>query len=187
MRTMWIGLGVVLAVVVIIAIVGISGYNKAIRLEQETQAAWAQVDNQLKRRFDLIPNLVETVKGYAAHEKGLFDDIAQARTKYFQAGNVGDKAQAATQLEGLVSRLLLLQEQYPTLKANESFLKLQDQLEGTENRIAVERNRYNEAVKAQNTYARGFPGSFFCNMAGVGEAQYFEVAESEKTTPKVSF
>jgi LemA protein len=141
----------------------------------------------LKRRYDLIPNLVETVKGYAKHERELFENIANARTKYFQANTVQDKIQASQQIEGLLSRLLVLRETYPQLKANESFLKLQDSLEGTENRIAVERMRYNDAVKVLNTYRRSVFGRFFASLAGVNEAKYYEVPEAEKEAPKVKF
>ncbi len=164
-----------------------SGYDNVIAMDENVKGSWAQVENQLKRRYDLIPNLVETVKGYAAHEKELFEHIADARTKYFQANTVKDKIQASTQLEGVLSRLLLLQENYPQLKANESFLKLQDSLEGTENRIAVERKRYNDAVQMLNTYIRTFFGRFFAAFAGVSSAEYYEIPEGEKEAPKVKF
>jgi len=166
---------------------GIAQYNKVITMDEQVKAQWAQVENQLKRRYDLIPNLVETVKGYAKHEKELFENIAEARTKYFQAKTVGAKIQASRGLEGVLSRLLLLKEAYPELKANESFLKLQDSLEGTENRIAVERKRYNDAVRALNTYRRTVFGRFFASLAGVGEAEYYEIPTAEKATPKVKF
>ena len=179
---------IVLGVVILIGLLVVwGGYNKAIRLDEAVQEQWAQVETVLVRRFDLIPNLVQTVKGYATHEKELFEHIADARTKYFQAGSIPQKAQAASLLQGGLSRLLLLREQYPQLKANESFLKLQDQLEGTENRIAVARKRYNESVRAVNTYARSFFGRNFCSMAGVEKAEYFEATEQQKETPKVTF
>ncbi len=164
-----------------------SGYDNVIAMDENVRASWAQVENQLKRRYDLIPNLVETVKGYAAHEKELFENIAKARTQYFNARTVKDKIKASNQLEGVLSRLLLLREAYPQLKANESFLKLQDSLEGTENRIAVERKRYNEAVQRLNTYIRTFFGRFFAAIAGVSSAEYYEVPEAEKEAPKVKF
>lgn len=166
---------------------GIGAYNKAIAMDEGVKAQWAQVDNQLKRRYDLIPNLVETVKGYATHERELFENIAQARTKYFQSNTVEDKIQASRALEGTLSRLLLLQEAYPQLKANESFLKLQDSLEGTENRISVERKRYNDTVLTLNTYRRTVFGRIISGIAGIGEARYYEVPEGEKETPKVKF
>jgi LemA protein len=182
---------VVLAIVALIAIVvftwGMGQYNQAVAMDEQVKSQWAQVENQLKRRYDLIPNLVETVKGYATHEKELFENIANARTKYFQATTVKDKIQSSQQLEGVLSRLLMLQESFPQLKANESFLKLQDSLEGTENRIAVERKRYNDDVRALNTYRRTVFGRFFASLAGVNEAQYYEVPQAEKEAPKVKF
>ncbi len=164
-----------------------SGYDNVIAMDENIKGSWAQVENQLKRRYDLIPNLIETVKGYASHEKELFENIANARTKYFQANTVNDKVKASNQLEGVLSRLLLLREAYPQLKANQSFLKLQDSLEGTENRIAVERKRYNEAVQILNTYIRTFFGRFFASFAGVSSAEYYEVPEGEQATPQVKF
>ncbi len=188
------GLKITLIVVGVILLIGLmtfswlrKGYDNVIAMDENVKASWAQVENQLKRRYDLIPNLVETVKGYASHEKELFENIANARTKYFQAGSVKDKVQASNQLEGFLSRLLVLRETYPDLKANESFLKLQDSLEGTENRIAVERKRYNEAVQILNTYIRTFFGRFFAGFAGVSSAEYYEIPEAEKEAPKVKF
>jgi len=165
----------------------ISGYNTVISMDENVKGKWAQVENQLKRRYDLIPNLVETVKGYAKHEKELFENIAQARTQYFQAKGIKEKVAGANRLEGVLSRLLLLQERYPDLKANQSFLKLQDSLEGTENRIAVERKRYNDAVQILNTYIRTFFGRFFAAFANVSKAEYYEIPEGEKAVPKVKF
>ena len=184
----------ILIIVGVVVLVGfmafgkiIANYNRVIAMDEDVKGKWAQVENQLKRRYDLIPNLVETVKGYAKHEKELFENIAQARTLYFQAKDVKGKVKASNQLEGVLSRLLLLQERYPVLKANESFLKLQDSLEGTENRIAVERKRYNESVQTLNTYTRTFFGRFYAMIAGVSSATYYEVPEAEKAVPKVKF
>ncbi len=180
-----------LAVIAVIAIGivfwGVGEYNKIISMDEQVKSQWAQVDNQLKRRYDLIPNLVETVKGYAKQEREIFEHIADARTKYFQASTPQGKIQASQQLEGVLSRLLLLQESYPQLKSNENFLKLQDSLEGTENRIAVERKRYNDEVRALNSYRRSFMGRFIAAFANVGEAQYYEVPQAEKEAPKVKF
>ena len=182
---------IILAVIVLIAgamiMWGVGQYNRDVAMDEQVKSQWAQVENQLKRRYDLIPNLVETVKGYAKHEKEVFENIANARTKYFQAQTVKDKIQSSQQLEGALSRLLLLQENFPQLKANESFLKLQDSLEGTENRISVERKRYNDDVRTLNTYRRTVFGTFIASLAGVGEAQYYEVPQAEKETPKVKF
>jgi LemA protein len=165
----------------------INGYDTAIKMDEAVKEKWAQVDTQLKRRYDLIPNLVETVKGYAKHERELFKHIADARTKYFQANSVREKIAASTALEGVLSRLLLLQERYPELRANESFLKLQDSLEGTENRIAVARKRYNDAVRDLNTFRRTFFGRFFATLAGIAGAEYYEIPEAEKEVPRVRF
>lgn len=182
---------VVLAVLLLVAVIGISwflgNYNKVVAMDENIQGKWAQVENQLKRRYDLIPNLVETVKGYAKHESELFDRIARYRTEYFNAKGPAAKIKASNQLETVLSRLLVLRETYPDLKANQSFLKLQDSLEGTENRIAVERKRYNEAVQTLNTYTRTFFGRFFATVAGVEKAQYYEIPEGEAQAPKVSF
>ena len=182
---------IVLAVIAGIALLtifwGVGQYNHVVAMDEQVKSQWAQVENQLKRRYDLIPNLVETVKGYAKHEKELFENIANARTKYFQANTVKDKIQASQQLEGVLSRLLMLQESFPQLKANESFLKLQDSLEGTENRIAVERKRYNDDVRTLNTYRRSVFGRFIAAIANVNEAQYYEIPQAEKEAPKVKF
>ena len=180
-------LGVILLFALLVGGKLISGYNTVISMDENVKGKWAQVENQLKRRYDLIPNLIETVKGYAKHEKELFENIAEARTKYFQANSVKDKVAGANRLEGVLSRLLLLQERYPDLKANQSFLKLQDSLEGTENRIAVERKRYNDAVQILNTYIRTFFGRFFASFASVSKAEYYEIPEGEKAVPKVKF
>jgi LemA protein len=164
-----------------------SGYNRAIAMDETVKNSWSQVENQLQRRYDLIPNLVNTVKGTAAQEQTVFLGIANARKAYFQADNVAEKAKAATQVESALSRLLLLQESYPALKSNEAFLKLQDQLEGTENRLSVERKNYNDAVRALNTMVRQFPGTIYARLAGVKEAEYFQIDKEAKTAPKVDF
>ncbi len=188
-------LAVVVIAVAVLIVLGLAfvafyipGYNQAIQLDQAANQAWADVDAQLQRRLDLIPNLVATVQGYATHEKEIFENIAQARTKYFQADNIAGKIQASNELTGLLSRLLVLQEQYPQLKANQNFLALQDQLEGTENRIAVARTRYNQAANALNTYVNSYFGSFFAKRAGVRPKPYFETTEAARTAPpKVDF
>ena len=187
LKTILIIVGVVLLVGILVIGRLIGGYNTVIAMDENVKGKWAQVENQLKRRYDLIPNLIETVKGYAKHEKELFENIAEARTKYFQAKTVKDKVESSNRLEGVLSRLLFLQERYPVLKANQSFLKLQDSLEGTENRISVERKRYNESVQILNTYIRTFFGRFFAILASVSKAEYYEIPESEKAVPKVTF
>lgn len=180
----------IIIAVVVVFILGrwyISGYNRVVTLEESVKGAWAQVDNQLKRRYDLIPNLVETVKGYAAHEKETFEAIAKSRQAYMGAKTIKAKIDASKGLESFLGRLLAIREAYPELKANENFLKLQDSLEGSENRIAVERMRYNESVKTLNTYIKTFFGRFFAGRVGVEKAEYFEIAEEETVVPKVKF
>jgi LemA protein len=188
----WVMLLVILGVILVVGlgVLGwyIGGYNKAVRLEEAAKTGWSDIDATLQRRFDLVDNLVETVKGYATHEKELFENIAKSREKYFQAGTLAGKAEASTELGGFLSRLLMLQENYPQLKANENFRDLQAQLEGTENRINVARQRYNEAAKQLNSYTREFFGSFFCKRANVKPVEYFEATEQAKTeVPKVEF
>ncbi|MGO9147244.1 MAG: LemA family protein [Desulfomonilia bacterium] len=185
-KTAQVIIGIVV-ILILIAGFSISGFNKARRMNEAVTAQWAQVENQLKRRFDLIPNLVETVKGFATQEKTIFLGIAEARKAYFSAQDVAGKAKAAGDVEQALSRLLLLQERYPELKSNENFMKLQDSLEGTENRISVERKRYNDLVRELNSSVKTFPGIFFASLAGVKEAQYFNVPEKEKQTPQVKF
>lgn len=180
-------IGILIFSIVILIVWGIGQYNRVIAMDEQVKAQWAQVENQLKRRYDLIPNLVETVKGYAKHEREIFDNIAEARTKYFQSNTTKEKIEASRELEGALSRLLLLREAYPELKANENFLKLQDSLEGTENRISVERKRYNEAVQRLNTYRRTVFGRIFASIANVNEAPYYEISLEEKEVPKVGF
>ena len=187
MKKALVVVGIIIGFIVIVGGYAISQYNRSISLNEAVKAQWAQVETQLKRRFDLIPNLIETVKGYAAYEKGVFESLANARKSYFSAQSVNDKAKAAGDFEGAISRLLMLQERYPELKANESFLKLQDSLEGTENRISVERKRYNDAVQALNYYVESFMGRIFAGWAGVKEAQYFDIPEAEKAVPQVKF
>lgn len=164
------------------------GYNKAVNLEQGAEKTWADIDAALQRRLDLIPNLVNTVKGYAEHEKELFENIAKSREKYFQADSRAGKIEASNQLTGFLSRLLMLQERYPDLKANQNFLDLQVALEGTENRINVARTRYNEAARLLNSYTKQVFGSYFCKKASVEPVEYFQATEQAKTeVPTVEF
>lgn len=187
-----IWIGVVIAVVVI-GVIGFSwyigGYNRAVALDENVKSAWSQVENQLQRRNDLIPNLVNTVKGFAAQEKDIFTEVARLRSQWGEAKTVSDKIEQSNAMTGALSRLLVVAENYPQLKSNENFLTLQSQLEGTENRIAVERMRYNQGVQAFNQFQRSFFGRFFTNAAGVTEpAVYFEATEEAKTTvPQVQF
>lgn len=187
-------IAIIIGFVVILIVVGVlaggciySGYTRAVNLDEQVKAQWAQVENQLQRRYDLIPNVVETVKGVAGQEQKVFLGIAEARKAYFQANSVPEKARAAGVMESALSRLLVLQETYPQLRSNESFLKLQDQIEGTENRLAVERMRYNEIARELNQFTRSPLGGFYSRLAGVQRAEYFEVGEEAKQAPKVNF
>lgn len=177
---------VVLGVVLVLWYV--RGYNKAVQLDENVTQAWADVEAQIQRRFDLVPQLVETVKGVVQQEQAVFGKIAEARTRYMNAENPEGKMAASNMLSGLLPNLLALREAYPELRSNESFLSLQDQLEGTENRISVARTRYNEAVQALNTYTRSVFGSYFSRKAGVEPREPFEATEAAQTeVPEVNF
>jgi LemA protein len=156
-------------------------------MDEGVKAAWAQVENQLQRRYDLIPNYVETVKGYAAHEKEVFVTVTEARSKVAGAGTINEKIQANNALSSALSRLLLVVERYPELKANTNFIRLQDELAGTENRIAVERRRFNETVRVYNTKIRTFPTNIIAGMFGFEKAAFFEVPKERQEAPKVKF
>jgi LemA protein len=162
--------------------------NTLVTKDQGVKAAWSQVDIVLQRRADLIPNLVETVKGYAQQEVTVFGDIAKARSALLSAGTPSDKIAANGQLDGALGRLLLIVENYPQLKSNENFLRLQDELAGTENRIAVERKRYNDTLQDYNTYLLKFPTNVIAGFAGYkANEAYFQAAEGSRQTPKVDF
>jgi LemA protein len=163
------------------------GYNKFTTEEEGIKAQWAQVQNQLQRRNDLIPNLVETVKGYAAHESGVFKDVADARSRLLAAKSPEETIQAANQQTSALGRLLAIAENYPQLKANEQFNQLMYELSGTENRLAVERMRYNEKVQQYNTHRRKFPSNVTAKMFGFKEYAYWEVPPEARTVPKVDF
>ncbi|MBN1363413.1 MAG: LemA family protein [Syntrophaceae bacterium] len=182
---------IVLAVVAVLIIVFYrffaGNYNKFVGLDQAVKSSWAQVENQLQRRFDLIPNLVETVKGYAKQEKDVMVEVTNARAKVGGATTVPDKIAANNELSGALSRLLLVVEKYPDLKSNQNFMHLQDELAGTENRIAVERMRYNEAVKIYNQTIKSFPANLLAGMFGFKEGTFFEAPKGAKEAPKVQF
>ncbi len=166
----------------------INGYNKVAILDEGVKAAWKQVDVQLQRRMDLIPNLVKTVQGYAAYEKGVFENVTAARSRWQGAQTIDDKVKAASAMDSAIARLLMVVENYPTLKASENFKALQDQLEGTENRIAVERMRYNQSVQTFNSYIRTFFGAIFAKSRGLDKpAVYFEGAKGSEKVPEVKF
>ena len=162
-------------------------YNTFVSQEQAIKAQWAQVENQLQRRNDLIPNLVESVKGYAAHEEGVFKEIADARSKLLAAKSPEESIQAANQQSSALGRLLAVAENYPQLRANEQFNRLMDELSGTENRIAVERMRYNERVQAYETSRRQFPANLTARAFGFKEHPFFEAPAEAKQVPKVNF
>ena len=162
-------------------------YNRFVGQEEAIKAQWAQVENQLQRRNDLIPNLVETVKGYASHEEGVFKDIADSRARLLAAKSPDEAIAAANQQTSALGRLLAIVENYPNLKANEQFNRLMDELSGTENRIAVERMRYNERVQEYNTQRRKFPSNVTAKMFGFKEYPFFQAPPEAKQVPKVNF
>ena len=162
-------------------------YNRFVGQEEAIKAQWAQVENQLQRRNDLIPNLVETVKGYASHEEGVFKDIADSRAKLVAAKSPDEAITAANQQTSALGRLLAIVENYPNLKANEQFNRLMDELSGTENRIAVERMRYNERVQEYDTARRQFPANLTAKMFGFKEYPFFQAPPEAKQVPKVNF
>lgn len=175
--------------VVTLASVPLGGcsYNRFVDQEESIKAQWAQVDNQLQRRNDLIPNLVETVKGYAQHEEDVFKDIADARSRLLAARSPEETMQAANLQSGALGRLLAVVESYPQLRANEQFNRLMDELSGTENRIATERMRYNERVQAYNTSRRQFPSNVTASLFGFKEYPFFEAPAEAKQVPRVNF
>jgi len=180
-----------LGLVVFIFISSIIGaYNNLQMLDESVTSNWAQVENQLQRRSDLIPNLVNTVKGYAGHEKSIFVDVAEARAKLsgaVQNKDVKGVAQANTQFNGALSRLLAISENYPQLKANENFIALQDEIAGTENRLAVARKDYNDSVQILNAKIRTFPAAIIATMSGIKAREYFQIEEGTKEVPQVKF
>jgi LemA protein len=179
---------IILVLIVIIPYMYVKGtYNSLVALDEGVKAAWAQVENQLQRRYDLIPNYVETVKGYAAHEKDVLVKVTEARARVAGARNINEKIQANNQLSSALSRLLLVVERYPDLKANANFIRLQDELAGTENRIAVERRRFNEMVRVYNTKIRTFPTNIIARMFGFEKAAFFDVPKERQEVPKVKF
>lgn len=180
-------LGVVLGVLILAVVGGISMYNGLVTANENIDGKWSQVENQLQRRSDLIPNLVETTKGYAAQEKTIFTQIADARAKLAGATSVAGKAQADSELSSALSRLLVVVENYPNLKSDANFRQLSDELAGTENRLAVARKDYNDAVQSYNTRIKKFPASILAGMGGFQPRDYFKAANEAKETPKVKF
>jgi len=187
LKSLIIVLGILLIIVIGMYSYMKGTYNRLVSLDEGVKAAWAQVENQLQRRYDLIPNYVETVKGYAGHEKEVLLKVTEARAKVGGAATVGEKIEANNQLSSALSRLLVVVEQYPELKANTNFIRLQDELAGTENRIAVERMRFNETVKTYNITIRHFPTNIIAGMFGFEKAAFFEVPKDRQEAPKVKF
>src|SRR3954463_163353 len=183
-------IALVVIVVLLFAVGGsyVGAKNQMVAKNETVKSAWSQVDVVLQRRADLIPNLVETVKGYAKQEQTVFGDIAKARSTLLSAGNPSAKIAANQQLDGALGRLLVIVENYPQLKSNENFLRLQDELAGTANRIAVERRRYNDTLQDYNTYVQMFPHNIFAAWAGFKTNDaYFKAAEGSREAPKVNF
>ena len=191
MKKVLIILAVLLGILLLVAL-GVGGwikttYNGFVVLDENAKTAWAQVENVLQRRFDLIPNLVATVKGYASHESEVLTQVTEARARVGGAGAPSERMAAEGELSSALSRLLMVVENYPDLKANQNFIMLQDQLEGTENRISVERGRYNEAVRSYNQAIRIFPAAMFANMFGFERKDLFEATAGAEQAPQVDF
>jgi LemA protein len=185
------GLIVLIVVVLILLMFGgmyVSSKNQMVAKNEAIKSNFAEVDNNMKRRADLIPNLVETVKGIAGQEQKVFGEIAQARSQLLNASTPADKIAANNQVTGALGRLLAIAENYPQLKSSENFMRLQDELAGTENRLAVSRKRYNDSIQDYNTFIGQFPNSLFAGMAGFQRNNdYYQISESEKAVPKVDF
>ena len=180
--------GIVIGVVVLFVVVWVVGaYNGLVRLRQRVRNAWAQIDVQLKRRYDLIPNLVETVKGYAKHEKELLENVTKARAHAIEAGSVGEQAQAEMALSGALRSLMVAVEAYPDLKANQNFLALQEELTSTENKISFARQNYNNSVTTYNTRQEVFPTNTIAGMFGFTPEELFEIEEGQRDAVQVKF
>lgn len=182
-----IALIIIAVIVIIAAILGVSQYNSLVGTSENVENQSANIDTMLQRRVDLIPNLVNTVKGYAEHEKEVIEGVSNARAKLAGASGMEEKAQADGELSSALSRLLMVVENYPDLKANEQFTALSDELAGTENRIAVARKDYNDAVKGYNQKIRKFPANLFAGIFGFEKAEYFQAAEGADQVPEVDF
>ncbi len=187
MKQILIVFGVIILIMVLIVGAGVSRYNQLVKLETAVDASWAQVENQLQRRGDLIPNLVNTVKGYASHEQEIFTEVANARSRLLAANTPDDQIAASQGMESALGRLLAISENYPQLKADSSFLRLQDELAGTENRIATERMRYNQSVEIWNATIQQFPTVLIANSLGKQARSFFQVAPAAQEVPNVQF
>ena len=188
MKKTLIIVGVIILILIVIPLWVLRGnYNRFVGLEEGVDAQWANVETVLQRRFDLIPNLVNTVKGFAEQEKEIFTEVTRLRSQWGEARSADEKVGVANQMQGALGRLMLVAENYPDLKSNQNFLALQDELSGTENRISVERRRYNEAVRTYNTAIRKFPGMIVANLTGFGKRTPFEAAPEAAAVPTVEF
>jgi LemA protein len=187
MKALWITLGVIAVLLAILIVPGCGVYNRAVALDESAENAWANVETVLQRRYDLIPNLVNTVKGFAKQEQQVLTEITRLRSQWGEAKTAGEQVQAASQLEGALARLMVVVERYPELKSNQNFLALQDELAGTENRISVERRRYNDAVRAYNTVIRRFPANFYAKLFGFKRRTAFEATAGAEQAPTVEF
>ncbi|HBA83892.1 MAG TPA: LemA family protein [Verrucomicrobia bacterium] len=187
MKGLLVGLLIVAVIVGGIFFMGMGMKNQFVQLDENANAAWANVDTVLQRRYDLIPNLVNTVKGFAAQEKGVLEEVTRLRSQWGEAKTVDQRAEAATQMEGALGRLMVVVERYPDLKSNQNFLALQDELAGTENRISVERRRYNDAIREYNTAIRRFPASIFAGFFDFNRRNPFEAGDAARVAPTVQF
>ncbi|MBP6994436.1 LemA family protein [Candidatus Woesebacteria bacterium] len=186
MKNLLTVLAVPAVIIVVLVFMAVGQYNSFVGLSQSVDNQWAQVETQYQRRLDLIPNLVNSVKGFLTQEQAVFGAIAEARTRYAGAQTVNDKAAAATQVESALGRLLVVMENYPELKSNETVAQLMDELAGTENRISVERRRYNDAVKEYNLKVNQIPGKFFASLFGFSTKNYFESVTGAEVAPNVN-
>ncbi|MBI4736188.1 MAG: LemA family protein [candidate division NC10 bacterium] len=187
MKPVWIILGVLVLIAVGVGGTAVSKWNQLVSMDTDIKAKWAQVENQLQRRADLIPNLVETVKGFAAQERTILEAIANARAKMAGAGNVQERIAGSNELSSALARLLVVVENYPRLKSDATFIRLMDELAGTENRLAVERKRYNDSVQVYNVAIRQFPGTLIASALGFKEQPFFEAPPAARQVPPVKF
>lgn len=178
---------IIFAVIILLVFYGIGVYNKLVNSRNKVKDQWAQIDVQLKRRADLIPNLVETVKGYAKHEKNTLTEVIEARNKFVSAGSINEEIEANNQLTGALNKLFALSESYPELKANQNFINLQNDLKDTEDKISYARQFYNDTVLTYNNLVQMFPSNIIANMFKFEVYEFFKIEEKEKEVPKVSF
>ena len=182
-----LALWIVLGLIGLVLLYGVFAYNRLVRLRVRTQNAWSQIDVQLRRRYDLIPNLVEAVKGYAAHEREVFEEVTRARAQAEAASGVKDQAQAENQLTAGIRRLIAVAENYPQLKANQNFLALQEELTGTESKIAFARQFYNDQVQSLNTLIQSFPSRIVASLGGFKPREFFDIEEPARGPVSVRF